>query len=233
MRTLSPIDSIRFPSGNSMASCSRRIGTITLTEPDSFTKSYEVAAWSKTIACEPQTAVLWTNGYYVSWSFEGTVTNANFPTLFGGVQIGTNPSDARERGKPETYSVSTYAYAVAERIGTGDPMGKTAITLDAGYGVEVVGEFDAYDGTMRKHWGLTMPAAGHPLTVTWQSSAPHPVWSIRERQLNTYAVTYLDRDCGTVTVDTQRYSQEHHENHALRAAADLVFTAPAAAEVTA
>lgn len=228
-RTLSlPEGVAKFPQG-----LSRRIGTITLTEPRTFTEQFETAAWYRLIACEPQTVPLYSDGYWSSWGFVGTVTSADFTTLYGGVRIGGR-NDEREVGKTSTYSTSTYAYGIAERIGTDPDPGTadTTITLDPGYGAAPAYEYIDYDGRTRQGWTLTMPAEGHPLTVTRLRSKPHPVWSFSEPTEHTYEVNYLGYSCGPIDVITDRWTRDV-EGLALRAAAELVFTAPAAAEVTA
>jgi hypothetical protein len=96
-----------------------KIGTKTLTKAQDLKQSYETAAWSKTVRCEPQTVDVFAEvkdgkvvDTSIGWSYTGTVTDANFPSLFGGVAV-TDGKRPEEIGKEETIHLHPYAHAIA------------------------------------------------------------------------------------------------------------------------
>lgn len=99
-----------------------KIGTMTLAEPRDLRQSYEVAAWYKTVHCEPQTVDVLAevkDGQVVDtgigWSLTGTVTEAHFPSLAGGLAM-TSGERPEEIGKEETVHVNPYAHALARQL---------------------------------------------------------------------------------------------------------------------
>jgi hypothetical protein len=138
----------------------RRIGTITLNEPHTYRfAGYECAAWWQDVTCEPQTVEIRSNGYYAAWGFDGTVTDAYFASLWGGMPVGKGGYDnARDLGKPGHHTAMPYAHSFAAMIAEGrEPEGCT-ITLDDDVSAIAVNTYEAYDGGQRTLYGLTVIA---------------------------------------------------------------------------
>jgi hypothetical protein len=129
-----------------------RIGIATLIEATEVTEHYEVAAWYRKIRIEAgHTAVINMHAMSCYWSgCVGTITDAYFPALFGGVAMtsGRRPEDI---GKPaEWRGMSAYAYEIAEAVALhGGRFGAWQIELDPD-AVEIVPvEFEG-----RTHYSL-------------------------------------------------------------------------------
>jgi len=131
-----------------------KIGTKTLDKPEDFIQHYETAAWSRTIHCEPQTVDVTAtikNGEVkdlgIGWTFKGVVTDANFPSLFGGVTTfgGKRP---QEIGEEASYTVTPYAHALARSLLDGKESG---LELDV---VPLYTPFTDYQGEGRYSTGL-------------------------------------------------------------------------------
>jgi hypothetical protein len=56
-----------------------KVGLLTLNRAETFTQYSECAAWTDYVTCEPQSADLWFDGYWVFASFNGKLTSSSFP----------------------------------------------------------------------------------------------------------------------------------------------------------
>lgn len=97
-----------------------KIGVVKLKETSEFSKSYETAAWSKTLLCQPQTVDLMAQiegneVKRISWTYQGKVIDAYFPSLLGGVPV-TDGRRPEEIGKEESVPCSPYPHSVAFRL---------------------------------------------------------------------------------------------------------------------
>jgi hypothetical protein len=195
----------------------RRIGTATLLTSQTFTQRYQYACDWRTIACEPQTVALLGDGDDVYWQFEGTTVQSYFPSLLGGVPVGSTRTDA-DTGKSATYRAHAYTFMLAAWLaaGTGTPPQNVVFTLDQGYGIAST-ELVGYDGKRSTLWFVTMPVGGHPLTVTrlnlnWRSGEPE-----------TYAVQYDGEPRGEITQTRRHVGGMDAMATVYRAAEELVF----------
>jgi len=206
----------------------RRIGSVRLTGTQTFTRHFETASWWRQIACPPQEVALMADARGVYWSFDGVVVDSYTPSRLMGVTA-INPNDAKDVGKSEAFSSFSYAYWLAERLGTGVALDGLEIQLDRGYGVasethERRAESGGGEFTL---WHFTMPAAGHPLVVQQTERVRDPE---RYGMSNvTFAVTYFGEERGPVTVAiNENRSGDGGHAQALRAAEALVFPSASA-----
>ena len=126
---------------NPSASYDTRLGTVELLVPHVFRNMiYECAAWWKTIACEPQTVEVMTNGYYAKWTFEGTVQDEDFGARFGGVPVGK----ARKPciGTADTYVLHPYLYDFAKLAAEGGS-DLYRVSLTEGFEAQISREYDS------------------------------------------------------------------------------------------
>lgn len=131
----------------------RRIGTARLTEATEYTdRSYPNAGWWRKVKCEPQEVEITSNGYWVCWGFDGTVTDEHFPAMFGGVAYGACRKDGV--GEKATHTVQAYLYGIAEAV-RGPSTGPVELTLDED--VRSVPTFVSERGT--QHYGLEVLVA--------------------------------------------------------------------------
>lgn len=125
------------------------IGTYTLSEPRTERTTEEVAAWFTAVDMAPQTvpvfakvgtrgASLTAEDTSLGYALVGTVSDAHYPALFGGVAVsdGKRPNMI---GKPHTIHHRPYAHAVAHAILEGR---ETAIRLNPDWEAVYVGYGD-------------------------------------------------------------------------------------------
>lgn len=101
-----------------------QIGTATLLKTTTFhDASFETAAWWQDVKCEPQTVPIHgqeqgTPGaiYYLTpgWSFEGEIVDAYFPSLWGGVPIGSGDPTGGKIGLRASRHFHPYDYILCE-----------------------------------------------------------------------------------------------------------------------
>lgn len=126
----------------------KKIGTITLTEIETFTnRNYETASWWSEVTCEPQTVDLYSNGYYVSFGFEGIRSDEYFV-----IRIGAHSSVAAKRdiGKSDVYISNMYDYSFCDGVRDG--------TLP--YPVEFADGFDIMENFVGEKSGKTFYCIG-------------------------------------------------------------------------
>lgn len=115
------------------------IGTVTLTDDQTFTRQYETAAWFQDIHVPAgATAELRLDARgFVYATFAGVKGRSNFTSLYGGVPITRDGSKIdRGMGEPDTYGFQTYAYMAAKAIHEGTFLGGAEVTLADGVSIE-------------------------------------------------------------------------------------------------
>lgn len=131
-------------------------------------QTYETAAWFQDITYGEQEVIVYSNGYYVKWTVTGTVTDANFQSLYGGVAVGKPYDKARDIGNVASYTFMPYAYGFAEKVMDGG-------YVNEGFMFHFLPEYGVgcapyqHDPSKTGYF-LTMPEAGHPLEVAMRPS---------------------------------------------------------------
>ena len=190
----------------SPGSLSRPIGRVRLAAQREFTdRGFQTAAWWQTIVCSPQTVTLWSNGYYVSWGFEGTVTDGYFGSGSKGI------------GNERKFVCTSYAYAFGESYFGGSLPADMEFELAPEYGVGCA-PYD-HDPSKIGHF-LTMPDAGHPLEIQriGRRRDPDNYWN----ELVSYRWTWRGEDRGTFEVSKQDGFNGDTHPVAMRTAVDLL-----------
>lgn len=137
-----------------------RIGTLTVEEPTEYTdRSFETAAWSRTMMLTPGTYDLTTDGYWAMATIPGTITEDYFASLWGGVPI-SKYDHTQNAGKPTQKHVQTYVYEVARAALQSGMLGGHKLTLDPAYEARAYTVESTYDGRMLDLTGLFRKADG-------------------------------------------------------------------------
>jgi hypothetical protein len=76
-----------------------KIGTVTLNEVRTHQNRFETACWYETVEAQPQTVDLFFTGSGVCAQFEGVITDAYFPSGFGGLYTYTDAQQERDAKK--------------------------------------------------------------------------------------------------------------------------------------
>lgn len=128
-----------------MTELSFPVGRVTISAPTSFEERFEFAAWWQTVECAPQSATLYAilagaatpydykrselrkggpvdfrsalhvPAYYIGYSFDGIVKDADFTSHFGGVPYGGSNAE-RYVGRPARHSARPYAFFFREQF---------------------------------------------------------------------------------------------------------------------
>lgn len=107
----------------------RRIGTLTLTEDQTFRRSYETAAWFQEIIVPAGTVgEITSNGYWTWVTLDGVKGGSNFASRIG-AHYGSYDADTG-RGEPDTYTVQTYCFMAAAGIAAGTWLGDVELDAD-------------------------------------------------------------------------------------------------------
>jgi hypothetical protein len=147
---------------DSLGAPMRPIGTVEITEPFEVTnQGFATASWYEKLACEPQTVVLFSNGYYVAYTVKGMVIDAYFGSSWGGVAIGSYDKE-RDINKMSSYTYTNYSFMFAEAYMNGSLRQDALFHLLPEYGA---GCAPYQHDPSKIGYFLTMPEAGHPLLV--------------------------------------------------------------------
>ena len=149
-----------------MSYIKKKIGTVTIAEDQTATKTYECAAWYKNLSLAPGTydvfGLFEKYGPYsgvkpefvgkeemkwVTYTVPGVVTGDCFDSLFCGNVIA--PHRNEHVNEPATHCVQMYTYALAQALCEGLP---TNIALDPGYRAQPH-NFE-YQGKQLKTWEI-------------------------------------------------------------------------------
>lgn len=131
----------------------RRLGTVTLTEDQTFRKSYETASWYQDVeVAAGTTAELTSNGYWAFAKFEGVKGSSLFVN-----RLFTSSSSKVDEGKGEadSYVVQMYAYDAAKAVALGTLLGGAEVKLDEGVAV-LATQFEQSDGEVTTHFGFAV-----------------------------------------------------------------------------
>src|SRR4051794_22292055 len=144
-------------------------------------REFETASWFELIAYPGQTAIVYSNGYYVKWTVSGYVVESHF----GGIKL-TPP------GTPRDHTFSTYTFMWAEKLANGE-------WVKRGYEFDLLAEYGVgcapyvHDPSKIGYF-ISMPDSGHPLLVT---KRPNPV----HMEKDTYRVAWRGEQLPNVIVD--------------------------------
>lgn len=110
------------------------IGTVKLTVPKTFRKTYETASWWQDVVVEAGAeAELRTDGNFVFCKFDGVKGGSYFIARIG-AHYGT-PDRDRGMGDPDSYCVQMYDYMAADAIAHGTFLNGAEVTLNPGIGI--------------------------------------------------------------------------------------------------
>ena len=149
-----------------MSYIKKKIGTVTIAEDQTATKTYECAAWYENLALTPGTYDVFglfekyspysgvkpefvgkEEMKWVTYTVPGVVAGDCFDSLFCGNLIA--PHRNEHVGEPETHYVQMYPYALAQALCEG---WQTKITLDPSYRAQPC-DFE-YQGKQLKTWKI-------------------------------------------------------------------------------
>lgn len=142
-----------------MAGEKKQIGWYILSEKKVFTNQFETAAWYEDVEVEPGKYPMYMydfrvmpDGYLlgdVSAHLPGIVKTDYFGALFCGVPI-SGYDEKQHTGKEAWAHLHWYGYRVADLVSAGDPR----FELLPEYEARQDGEYEAFDGSTRKMYGL-------------------------------------------------------------------------------
>lgn len=134
------------PLNGHSGSPTRRIGTVTLTQPQSLRQSYETACNYHVVEVPAGTeAELKSNGYYMFVKLPGVITESLYVNR---VFSATSEKVDELKGEASTYTVQMYAYDAVQAIIAGTLLGGAHVRLDDGV------RFDARQFDHGEHGGL-------------------------------------------------------------------------------